>query len=61
MIAETWSDRDERQYQRVRRTELQLGKSEELAEEIAWRTVQLQRMADGRGSETAEAAPRASP
>ena len=47
MIRESWSDRDERQYRRIRRTELGLGKSEELAEEIAWRTVQLQRMARG--------------
>lgn len=47
MNGESWSDRDERQYQRVIRTELNLGKSEELAEEIAWRTVQLRRMFSG--------------
>jgi len=47
MTVETWSERDERQYQRIIRAELDLGKSEELAEEIAWRTVQLQRMAEG--------------
>lgn len=54
MTEKTWTDRDERQYQRIRRTELHLGKSEELAEEIAWRTVQLQRMVNGRQATTAE-------
>lgn len=48
MFRDGWTDEDERSYERVRRSELELGKSEELAEEIAIRTVQLQRRAEGR-------------
>lgn len=38
-----WNDRHERQFERVKRSELARGKPEELAEEIAGRIVELRR------------------
>jgi hypothetical protein len=43
-----WSAKDERQYEHVRQSELQRGRSEDRAEEIAGRTVNKQRREEGR-------------
>lgn len=43
---EGWSDEDERRFERVKQSELDRGMSEDLAEEIARRTVDLQRRAE---------------
>ncbi|MEZ5394306.1 MAG: Rho termination factor N-terminal domain-containing protein [Bryobacterales bacterium] len=43
-----WSDKDERQYQHVKQSELDRGRSEDRAEEIASRTVNKQRREEGR-------------
>ena len=43
-----WSDKDERQYEAVKDSELDRGKSEERAKEIAARTVNKQRRKEGR-------------
>lgn len=43
-----WSDKDERQYEHVKKSEKESGKSEERAEEIAARTVNKQRREEGR-------------
>lgn len=43
-----WSARDERQYEHVKESERERGKSEDRAEEIAARTVNKQRREDGR-------------
>lgn len=40
---EAWSDEDQRRFQRVKQSELERGMSEELAEEIASRTVDMHR------------------
>lgn len=48
MPQESWSDKDERQYDHVKESELERGKSEEEAEEIAARTVNKQRRQEGR-------------
>lgn len=48
MPQSAWSDKDERQYEHVKESELERGKSEEKAEEIAARTVNKQRQAEGR-------------
>ena len=45
-MPETWSQKDERQYEHVRKSELDRGRSE--AEEIAARTVNKHRRAEGR-------------
>lgn len=42
-----WSDKDERQYEHVKQTYLDRGKSEDEAEEVAARTVNKQRRQDG--------------
>ncbi len=43
-----WSNKDERQYDHVKESELERGKSEDKAEEIAARTVNKQRREEGR-------------
>lgn len=43
-----WSDKDERQYEQIKQSAQQRGKSEERAEEIAARTVNKQRRSEGR-------------
>ena len=43
-----WSDKDERQYEHVKKSELERGRSEDRAEEIAARTVNKQRREEGR-------------
>lgn len=44
----SWSDKDERQYEHVKESERERGRSEERAEEIAARTVNKQRRKEGR-------------
>jgi hypothetical protein len=48
MPQEAWSDKDERQYEHVKESEMERGRSEEDAEEIAARTVNQQRQKEGR-------------
>lgn len=48
MPQEAWSDKDERMYDHVKESELERGKSEDRAEEIAARTVNQQRQKEGR-------------
>jgi hypothetical protein len=43
-----WSKKDERQYEHVKQSELDSGRSEDRAEEIAARTVNKQRREEGR-------------
>jgi hypothetical protein len=44
----TWSGKDERQYEHVKESELERGRSADKAEEIAARTVNKQRRSEGR-------------
>ena len=44
----TWTDKEERQYQHIKESELERGRSEEEAEEIAARTVNKQRRQSGK-------------
>jgi plasmid stabilization system protein ParE len=46
----TWSEKDERQYEHVKKSELQRGKKAAKAKEIAARTVNKQRREEGRTS-----------
>ncbi|MEJ2547653.1 MAG: Rho termination factor N-terminal domain-containing protein [Gemmatimonadota bacterium] len=48
MPQDAWSDKDERQYEHVKQSEMERGRSEERAEEIASRTVNKQRQKEGR-------------
>lgn len=43
-----WSDKDERQYEHVKESELDRGRDEDRAKEIAARTVNKQRREEGR-------------
>lgn len=43
-----WSDKDERQYEHIKESQLDRGKSEDDAEEVAARTVNRQRRKEGR-------------
>lgn len=43
-----WSSKDERMFEHVKESELERGRSEEKAEEIAGRTVNKQRREEGR-------------
>jgi Rho termination factor, N-terminal domain len=45
-----WSDKDERQYEHVRKSELERGRSRDRAREIAARTVNKERRMEGRTS-----------
>lgn len=47
-MPEAWSDKDERQYEHVKESERQRGKSPSRAKEIAARTVNKQRRSEGR-------------
>ena len=52
MPGRSWSDKDERQFEHVKESELERGRSEDRAEEIAARTVNKERFAEGRTKET---------
>lgn len=52
MPRRSWSAKDERQYEHVKESELERGRSEERAEEIAARTVNKQRREEGRTRNT---------
>lgn len=47
-MPKAWSKKDERQYEHVKESEEERGRSEERAEEIAARTVNKQRTKEGR-------------
>jgi hypothetical protein len=47
-MPEAWTDKDERQYDHVKKSAMERGRSEDRAEEIAARTVNKQRRTDGR-------------
>ena len=47
-MPQAWSDKDERQYEHVKDSELDRGRSEDRAKEIAARTVNKQRRQEGR-------------
>ena len=47
-MPKAWSNKDERQYEHVKESELERGHSEDEAEEIAARTVNKQRREEGR-------------
>ncbi|MEJ2502058.1 MAG: Rho termination factor N-terminal domain-containing protein [Gemmatimonadota bacterium] len=47
-MPEAWSKKDERMYEHVKESELDAGRSEDRAEEIAARTVNKQRREEGR-------------
>mgnify|MGYP000271205880 CR=1 FL=1 len=47
-MPQAWSDKDERQYEHVKRSERQRGRSPAKAKEIAARTVNSQRRDEGR-------------
>ncbi len=44
----SWSDKDERQYEHIRRSERERGRAEDRAEEVAARTVNKRRRQEGR-------------
>lgn len=46
-MPDAWREKDERQYQHIKQSLLEEGKSEEQAEEIAARTVNKQRREEG--------------
>lgn len=46
-MPKSWSDKDERQYEHIKKSEKQHGKAESKAEEIAARTVNKQRRKEG--------------
>jgi hypothetical protein len=48
MMPDAWSDKDERQYEGIRREQRERGKSEDEAKEVAARTVNEQRRKEGR-------------
>ncbi len=47
-MPEAWSDKDERQYQKIKDSQLEEGKSKERAKEIAAATVNKQRRKENR-------------
>jgi hypothetical protein len=51
-MPQSWSDKDERMYDHVKRSERQRGKSNSRAKEIAARTVNQQRRKEGRTENT---------
>ncbi|WP_022802910.1 hypothetical protein [Deinococcus ficus] len=53
-MPKNWSEKDERQYEHIKQSELERGESEERAEEIAARTVNKQRREEGRTAESAD-------
>jgi len=48
VMPKSWSDKDERQYEHVKESEKEQGRSEERAKEIAARTVNKQWAKEGR-------------
>lgn len=54
-MPKNWSEKDERQYEHIKQSELERGESEERAEEIAARTVNKQRREEGRTAESTDA------
>jgi hypothetical protein len=52
VMPKPWSSKDERQYEHVKQSERERGRSVEEAEEIAARTVNKQRREDGRTEST---------
>ncbi len=48
MDRDAWNDRHERQFERVKRSELARGKPEALAEDVARRVVELRRQLEVR-------------
>lgn len=48
MPQESWSEKDERQYEHIKKSERKQGRSKERAKEIAARTVNKQRRREGR-------------
>lgn len=50
-MPKAWSSKDERQYEHVKGSELDRGRGEDRAEEIAARTVNKQRRSEGRTKE----------
>ena len=47
-MPKAWNDKDERQYEHVKESEKERGRSTDRAEEIAARTVNKQRKKEGR-------------
>lgn len=47
-MPQVWSDKDERQYEHVKQSAIERGRSQDRAEEIAARTVNKQRRQEGR-------------
>jgi len=47
-MPKAWSDKDERQYKHIKKSEKEQGRSEDRAEEIAAATVNKQRSKEGR-------------
>ncbi|MFU8817704.1 MAG: Rho termination factor N-terminal domain-containing protein [Pseudomonadales bacterium] len=47
-MPEKWSDKDERQYEHIRKSQQQRGKDDKRAKEIAARTINKQRREEGR-------------
>ncbi len=50
-MPKSWSKKDERQYEHVKQSEKEQGRSDDRAEEIAARTVNKQRKKEGRTKE----------
>ncbi len=50
-MAKSWSAKDERQYEHIKDSEKERGRSTERAKEIAARTVNKQRASEGRTKE----------
>ncbi|MDV6032403.1 MAG: addiction module toxin RelE [Phycisphaera sp. RhM] len=47
-----WTEKDERQYEHIKESQLERGKSEDNAKEVAARTVNKQRRSEGRTPNT---------
>lgn len=47
-MPKAWSDKDERQYKHIKKSEKEQGRSDDRAEEIAAATVNKQRSKEGR-------------
>lgn len=47
-MPKAWSDKDEKQYEHVKKSEKEKGRSDQRAKEIAGRTVNKQRRKEGR-------------
>ncbi len=47
-MAPSWSDKDERQYEHIKESQLDRGANEDQAQEVAARTVNKQRREEGR-------------